>query len=502
MRSLIADRAPLLPVFLSLAVGIVAGFTLKTSITLLPFLIGSVVLALCLHRRARAQSVAILLSVALLGMLLATRQSQTANQRVYDEHSREFQAVVVSECVEKPRSIAVDVLLATSGQKLKCYLEKNERSRELKPGDGLFLCTRVRPFDNRPSSGVAFDFPLYMQRQGYAGQCYASDKHWSRKKVSLKNLSILERSRVRFLRIRHGLLERYRLLGAKDDGYAVLAAMTLGDKSALDRELRDVYSVTGASHVLALSGLHLGMLYMLLSFFTGSCRRRRLWSQALLVLGIWAFAMLVGLPVSVVRSATMISLFAIFSLGYRQNLSFNVLCLAAIVILLQNPYALYDVGFQLSFVSVASILLLLPLADIDKGDSLKPAVEPSIPRRVASVIGSCLAVSLAAQVGVAPLIAYYFGRFSTYFLLTNLIVLPAVYLILCGSLLMLVLPVAAPIVLWVVDALNHILSLMSRLPLSSINDLHLSVAQVVMWYVAVAALCGALLVWKGRWHWD
>ena len=502
MRSLVADRAPLLPVFLSLAVGIMAGFALKASITLLPFLIGSVVLALCLHRQARAQSVAILLSVALLGMLLANRQSQTARQRVYDEHSHELQAVVASECVEKPRSIGVDLLLSANGHKLKCYLQKNDRSRQLKPGDGLLLYTRVRPFVHRPSAGVAFDYPLYMQRQGYAGQCYASDKHWTHKKVSLKNLSVLERSRVRFLRIRHGLLEHYRLLGANDDGYAVLAAMTLGDKSALDRELRDVYSVTGASHVLALSGLHLGMLYMLLSFLTGSHRRRHLWAQVVLVLGIWAFAMLVGLPVSVVRSATMISLFAIFSLGYRQHLSFNVLCLAAIVILLQNPYALYDVGFQLSFASVASILLLLPLVASDKDDSLKPASEPSIPRRVASVIGSCLAVSLAAQVGVAPLIAYYFGRFSTYFLLTNLIVLPAAYLILCGTLLMLVLPVAAPLVLWVVDALNQVLTIMSRLPLSSINDLHPSVAQVVMWYVAVAALCGALLVWKGRWRWD
>jgi competence protein ComEC len=278
--------------------------------------------------------------------------------------------------------------------------------------------------------------------------------------------------------------------------------MTLGDKSALSRELRDTYSVTGASHVLALSGLHLGILYMLLSFLLQSRYRQRVWSQAVLVLSIWAFALLVGLPVSVVRSATMISLFAIFSVGHRPHLSVNLLCLAALVILLQNPYALFDVGFQLSFVSVASILLLLPLFTPDPLPQAERAPAPSLFRRFTTAVVGLLAVSLVAQVGVAPLIAYYFGRFSTYFLLTNLIVLPAAYLILCGSLLMLLVPIVAPAVLWIVGSLNRLLSVVVQLPLSSIDDLHPSWVQVVVWYLLVASLSGAVWVWRGRWSWS
>lgn len=491
MQNLIAERAPLLPVTVSLILGIVAGFTLKASITLLPFFIGMVVLAFCLHRHGALQSLAILLSIALLGMLLATRQWQQVARLSYDGAPCDLSAVVSSEPSVKPRSVAVDVLLVSNGQKLRCYLAPGARALQLKPGDGLSL------------RQVRLDDCGWLVRQGFVGQCYVPEKQWAAfTRPSLSRLSTIDRSRLRFLQWRHLLLQRYRLLGASDDSYAVLAAMTLGDKSALSRELRDTYSVTGASHVLALSGLHLGILYMLLSFLLQSRYRQRVWSQAVLVLSIWAFALLVGLPVSVVRSATMISLFAIFSVGHRPHLSVNLLCLAALVILLQNPYALFDVGFQLSFVSVASILLLLPLFTPDPLPQAERAPAPSLFRRFTTAVVGLLAVSLVAQVGVAPLIAYYFGRFSTYFLLTNLIVLPAAYLILCGSLLMLLVPIVAPAVLWIVGSLNHLLSVVAQLPLSSIDDLHPSWVQVVVWYLLVASLSGAVWVWRGRWSWS
>ena len=474
MRSLIAERAPLLPVVVFLVLGIVAGFLLKASITLLPFFIGMVILAFLLHRWAVLQSLAILLSISLLGMILATHQWQKVHRISYDGQRRDLNVVVASEPSVKPRSVAVDVLSLHNGQKLRCYLAPGERALRLQPGDGLSF-QQVKVGD----CGV-------LRRQGFVGQCYVPEQYWSVfSHPSLSRLSVSDRSRLRFLRWRHVLLQRYRLLGARDDSYAVLAAMTLGDKSAL-----------------SLSGLHLGILYMLLSYLLLSHYRQRLWSQAVLVLSIWAFAFLVGLPVSVVRSATMISLFALFSVGHRPHLSVNLLCLAALIILLLNPYSLFDVGFQLSFVSVASILLLLPLFAPDPFPQVERPSSPTVFQRLSSVLVSMLAVSLAAQVGVAPLVAFHFGHFSTYFLLTNLIVLPAAYLVLCGTLLMLLLPFLAPAVLWLVGGLNHILTWVAQLPLSSINDLHPSWIQVVAYYLMVASLSGALWVWRGRWRWD
>jgi competence protein ComEC len=294
----------------------------------------------------------------------------------------------------------------------------------------------------------------------------------------------MEQCKVRFLRLRHRLLMKYRDMGAEDDSYAVLAAMTLGDKSALSRELRDTYSITGASHVLALSGLHLGILYLLFSRLTMR-RRFRVCSQALLVAAIWAFVMLTGMPVSMVRSAIMISIFAVFATGYRPNMSVNLLCLAAILILLQNPYALYDVGFQLSFTTVLSILVLMPLFD---KNITKEKPRNGLTDKMIRAVKDCLAISVAAQIGVAPLIAFYFGRFSTYFLLTNLIVVPAAYLILYGTLLMLFIPALSPVVIGIVGMLNKTLTLIAHLPFASIEGLHPNALQIVLCYLLVAII--------------
>lgn len=492
-RNVVTDRMPLLPFTICLMAGIVAGFTLSVSFPLWPLLAVSLLPAFFLGRHAILQTLVLEVTTFLLGMTLATRQWQSLHQYSYDNHVHRLHAIVASEPSEGARSVFTEVLLTDGPRKLRCYFAKNERSRQLKPGDGLLLRTRIRPCggDRAPSY-----YRTYMERSGYTGECYVNDRQWHLHQVSLSSLPRLDRLRIVFLSLRHQLLERYQLMGAADDSYGVLAAMTLGDKSALTRELRDVYSVTGAGHVLALSGLHLGILYILLSRILFTRRRHRVWSQAVLVVAIWAFVMLVGMPISVVRSAIMVSIFAIFSVGHRPAASVNLLCLAAFLILSLNPYALYDVGFQLSFMAMLSILLLLPL--LERRQSSEFDTTSLWSRLKQSVVG-CITLSLAVQVGVAPLIAFYFGRFPTYFLLTNLVVLPAAYLILCGALLMLLIPAVAPVVLWVVSQLNQLLSLMSLLPFSSIEGLHPSPAQLVVCYLIIATLGAAAYTWKYGW---
>lgn len=282
-----------------------------------------------------------------------------------------------------------------------------------------------------------------------------------------------------FLQQREHLLARYRqAAGTDDDLYGVLAAMTLGDKRALTPELRQTYSITGASHVLALSGMHLGVIYLLLTTLT--LRRRRWWvAQALVVIGIWAFAFLTGLSPSVTRSATMISCYALFSLGGRGRSTVNALSLTAIILLLADARSLYDVGFQMSFLAVFSILLFMPLFG---------AIVPRnylLSHPLLKWVCGMTAVSLSAQLGVAPLIAYYFHRFSTWFLLTNFVAIPLATLILYAALLMLLLPCCAPLLLWLVRALNASLGWMSRWPLASIDGLQFAAWQVVFIYVAI-----------------
>ena len=293
---------------------------------------------------------------------------------------------------------------------------------------------------------------------------------------SNENLSKLERIRLQFLDYREKLLNRYRTQPVDDDQYAVLAAMTLGDKSALTKELRETYSVSGASHILALSGLHLGIIYFLL--FRLTLGRRHFWfSQVVIILSIWAFAFLTGLSTSVMRSATMISIYALFSVAGRHRSPVNLLCFTAIVMLLVNPSSLYDVGFQMSFSAVLAILLLMPLFE-----SFFPE-NYFVSRPVQRYIYNMVALSVAAQIGVAPLIAYYFGRFSTYFLLTNFIVIPVATVILYGALLVVAFPSFSSIILWIVGMLNKALGWISQMPCASIDGLHPSVLQVCLLYI-------------------
>jgi competence protein ComEC len=263
------------------------------------------------------------------------------------------------------------------------------------------------------------------------------------------------------------------------DAYAVVAAMALGDKKGLTKELKETYSVTGASHILALSGLHLSIIYTMVSLLIG--RRRQMFAQIVMITGLWVFVFLVGMPTSVVRSAVMLTLYAVLSLGHRDKMSVNTLAFTAIVMMIVSPMTLFDVGFQMSYMAVFTILLFVPLFE---------EVFPEqylMSHSVVKWVWGIVTVSLAAQIGTAPLTAYYFGRFSTCFLLTNLIVMPAAVVILILTMVVMLIPSLAYLLLYIVAKLNAILSWIASIPGSSINGLHPSVLQISMVYVIIIA---------------
>lgn len=300
--------------------------------------------------------------------------------------------------------------------------------------------------------------------------------------------TMTERVRQQALSVRQGLLDDYRRWGLSDDEYGVIAAMTLGDKTALTKDMKARYAQVGASHVLALSGLHLMIIYAVISLMVGWWRWRMV-SQVATVLAVWAFAFLVGLSPSVVRSAFMISVYALASLGYRERMSVNTLAFTAIVMLAVNPLAMYDIGFQLSFMAVLWIVLLNPLM----AKIIPLHVQQR--HRWLSMLWGMTTVSVSAQVGTAPLVAYYFGRLPVYFLLSNYIVIPAATLILYLALASMMtgwwtalqhilVGALATIVSWMNGALGWI----AQLPKSSVEGLNLSTLQVCLIYLLTGAL--------------
>ena len=472
------NEAPLLRLAICLMAGIVVGDLVAAGWWLLAIFVAIVVLALLLWKYEQWQSLAIAVSFVVLGWWLMERQKASL-MVAWPESEVCYEVVVISEPVEKPKTMAVDVLLAESGRKLKCYLYKDDRSRRLRIGDGLKLQSRIET--NTEWRRGSFDYRRYLEIHGFTGRTFVSSWKWQKAKISLAKLSRIERMRLTFLKHRSRLLEKINMQGKDSDAYAVVAAMALGDKSALTQELKDVYSVTGASHILALSGLHLGIIYALLSLFVFR-RRWQVLSQMIIILSIWAFVFLVGMSTSVVRSAMMLSVYALLSLGHRDRMSVNTLAFTAIVTLMINPMSLFDVGFQMSYVAVLSILLFTPLME---GTF---TAEYLMSHRVVRWFWGIVAVSLSAQIGTAPLIAYYFGRFSCYFLLTNFIVIPAAMLILYLSLLVLLIPSLAYILFNIVAMLNSLLTKMASIPGASIDNLHPTKIQTTMIYVIIVAV--------------
>ena len=503
-------EAPLLRLVICLMAGIVVGDSVGTVSWLWPAFAVMVVGTLLLWRYAIAQSAGIAVCFVVLGWLLVQRQEMTLRVS-WPEEEVCYEAVVISEPVEKPKTMAVDILLTGSQQKLKCYLYKDDRSRNLKIGDGLKIQSRIRP--NSEWHKGTFDYKRYLEVHGFTGQTFVSSWKWQKAQISLHNLSRLERTKLYFLKLRSRLLERIATdqtapnpsySGGEDqesrgqvldpaasrnhatcprdsDAYAVVAAMTLGDKSALTQELRDIYAITGASHILALSGLHLSIIFMLLTLLFGGSRFFTLHSSLFTILCVWAFVFLVGMPVSVIRSATMLTVYALLTLGHRDKMSVNTLAFTALLVLIVSPLSLFDIGFQMSYLAVFAILLIVPLSE-----RLFPAGY-LMTHRVIKWLWGMVAVSCAAQIGVAPLIAYYFGRLPVYFLLTNFIVIPAATLILWLSPVVFLFPSLAYLLLYIVSALNTLLTTIASIPGASIDGLHPTKLQTTMTYVVIVA---------------
>ena len=375
------------------------------------------------------------------------------DQRVPDGQWTE--AVVASVPADKPKTLQAFLLLTETGERRRCYIWKDERSQQLKAGDNLMVCISDGQF-------VRWD-------------------GWQRGGDGWNDISHLQRLRIKALVLREHLLQRIRMNVDDDEAQALIAAMVLGDKSSLTKQEYDRFATTGVSHVLALSGLHLSIIYLLLTRLT--LGRRRSWLIQILVLtAVWTYALLTGLPTSLVRAATMITVYGLFSLGGRRRASLNVLCFTAIIMLLFDRSALFDVGFQLSFMAMLGILLFVPL--MESWLSARWMME----HRILSWVLSLLMVSVAAQMGTAPLVAYYFGRFSTWFLVTNIIVIPLTTILLYASLASFILPVIGGVAVAVAHVMNKALDNMTTWPLASIEGLHPSVLQVAMCYVVVAAV--------------
>ncbi|WP_298653065.1 ComEC/Rec2 family competence protein [uncultured Proteiniphilum sp.] len=316
----------------------------------------------------------------------------------------------------KPRSIAVHIKTALPEEKkVILYLEQTDEARGLIPGDEIVFLSRVEPFSNFGNPDD-FDYTGYMQVKGFAGSGYVPGSDWQKTGRQAKSIPVMAQ------RCRAKMLDFYHSFRLESDAYAFICALTLGYKVHLSNDLQEAFRASGTAHVLALSGLHVGIIYAVISLlfsFFGKSGYGFLARQWLIITALWAFVFIVGMSASVVRAAIMLTLFSIGDLYHRNGFTYNSLAAAAFFILIFRPFSLFDVGFQMSFGAVFGILFFNP--------KMSRLYRP--PNKVVKYVWNLLCITTTAQLGVFPLVLYHFGTFPTYFFITNMLVVPLVGII-------------------------------------------------------------------------
>lgn len=362
------------------------------------------------------------------------------------------------------------------------YLAKDSLSENLNYGDKLLLYGRItQPVNN--GNPEEFDYASYLLRKGVSGTAFVGSGDW-------KQTGHLPLNNIRWNAetYRQRVLDYYKNLGFKGDELAVLSALTLGYKEELSDEIKDSYSTSGISHLLALSGLHIGLIVLFLNFLFGWMDRLKTLAvvkQVGIIIFLWGYAYFAGLSPSVIRSVTMFSLIIFSGLCNMNRITLNTLAVAAFLMLLWNPFYLFDVSFQLSFVAVTSIVILQPFL-------VKPI---KVKSRLGKYLRGLLTVTVAAQIGTCPIVMYYFSSFPVYFLFANILAIPLVFIIMCASMLMLLLSVVpflqmyvVKVVAFLLELLNEGTSFIEHLPYSSINHIWFTPLDVWTFYLILILL--------------
>lgn len=308
--------------------------------------------------------------------------------------------------------------------KLLVYLPPDEKAATLEAGDGIVIDGVPRKL-SPPLNPFAFDARRYWSRQSVYHQLFVREgSEWRRTPRQGGGLTArAEDWRRAWFRTFQDHLSGDRL--------AVAAALVLGKRDLISQEVKSAYTDTGAVHVLAVSGLHVGIIFLILNFFLVKLLKLdrtlagRIFVTIISLLCIWAFALVSGLSPSVQRAAIMFSLLAAGGVLFRRADVFNVLAVAALVMLWISPAQLFAVGFQLSFTAIIGIILFTNYLDRLL----------LLPTRVLRWLWSAMAASTGAQLGTLPLSLYNFGQFPAYFLLSGTVVVASAFAIMAAGLL-------------------------------------------------------------------
>ncbi len=445
------------------------------------------------------QGIVITLFMITTGALITWHHNVRNNNLWYGKYydTASYVLAVVNEPpVEKAKSIKATASVAaiiknntadaTMGNIL-LYFAKDSGKKTPAYGDKILIKKALQPITNSGNPG-AFDYKRYAAFHGIYHQAFVKNNDWlivGREEPNWYNSFIyFMRDKIRDI--------LYKYIPGENER-SVASALLIGYKVDLDKDLVQAYSNAGVVHLIAISGLHMGIIYFILSWIFSRIpvvKRSKISRLILTLLCLWFFALLTGASGSVLRSAIMFTFIAVGMFVNRRASIYNSMAASALILLCYNPYLLWDVGFQLSYFAVLGIVIAQPY--IVKWFYIK--------NKFLKAIWQLSSVSLAAQLFTFPICIYYFHQLPLLFLISNLIAIPLTTVALWTCLILvavsplnMIATFTGKIIFCVIWMINHTVFCINAIPFSLWDGIFLSVIGTIILYAIVCSFLYWLL---------
>ncbi|SHI49516.1 ComEC/Rec2 family competence protein [Flavobacterium terrae] len=364
-------------------------------------------------------------------------------------------------------------------------LKKDKNESTIVSGSKIYVLGTLTEIQ-KPNNPNQFDYSNYLKHKNIYAQIYSSTNDIKVDKQLYKDIYHY------VFELRENIIQRLKINGFQQEELAVLNALILGQKQDISPDTQKDYQNAGAVHILSVSGMHVGFIMLFITFLLKPLpnnKKSNLCRIFIILISLWIFAFIAGLSPSVVRSVTMFSFITFGSLINRQNNMFHTIIVSLFIILLIEPGFLFDIGFQLSYLALFFIIWFQPM--------LKNLWSPK--QKINIYLWDILTVSTAAQIGTLPLSIYYFHQFPGLFFVTNLVLVPMIFIIMIlGSLLMIFslfdyLPIILlKLVEGLIYCMNVFINKIASVELFVLKNIPLSVAMLITSYIIAITIINLL----------
>lgn len=385
------------------------------------------------------------------------------------------------------QQLVSDTNRLVTGQIL-AYFKKGNQADSINYGDQLVIKNKLNRVEEAKNPNQ-FDYGNYLDLNQINYQVFLDSVSWQKTGLNTGNKLVAFSQKMR-----QKLYTYLAINGVEGDQLKVASALLLGYRENLDKDLVKSYSSAGAMHVLAVSGLHVGILYLLLANFLklfSKIKNSRIWIALILIAILWFYALMTGMSASVMRSATMFTFIIIGDKIIDRKASiYNTLAISALVLILINPFIIYQVGFQLSYSAVLGIVYIQP--------KLYKLIY--IKYKLLRPIWAITCVSIAAQIATFPLSLHYFHQFPVYFFISNLIVIPAaIGIFYLGIFLFVTAPfggfslVLGKIINALIWVLNQAIFITEKMAYSLIEEIAITIFETYLLYAVIITYLASLV---------